>query len=123
MSERNGCNVFSAKIVSYGKILTHKHSWLFPSSSSMPLPLILKRIYLAYSALKESEELQKLSKSTKYEAGAGRLRRKNLKTGGWKGGLFGVSICVQGEGSLIRGFRRRGGREGKGFLRNVAGGV
>lgn len=65
-----------------------------PSSSSMPT-LILKRIYLAYSALKESEELQKLSKSTKYEAGAGRLREKESgKLAAGKGGLFGVSICV-----------------------------
>ena len=61
----------------------------------MPLPLILKRIYLAYSALKESKELQKLSKYTKYEAGAGRLREK--ESGNWQlgRGFFGVSVCVQ----------------------------
>lgn len=73
----------------------------------MPLPFIIKRIYLACSALKESKELQKLSKSTKYEAGEGRLREK--ESGNWwlGRGFFGVSVS-RIEGRLIRGFRVEG---------------
>ena len=80
----------------------------------MPLPLILKRIYLAYSALKESEELQKLSKSTKYEAGAGRLREK--ESGNWRlerGFIWCVYLCPELKAASSGALGENGIREGR----------